>query len=126
MTRRSERPDTKGCTGPRRGILTYRRHNWQYSTAWNGSAAVPLAAALFKRSFARSGWRCFNCGVFRWDATDREYALSIYDALGLVTVALPADKALDVLAEDAKPLSLPPGAISKAPAIMTKLPGDQP
>lgn len=128
MGRKTERPDTDGCKNGR-GIFP-KRHDWRYSTAWNCTEAVPLAYALVRRSFARAGWRCYNCGRFAWDQSDREYMLGVYDALGLVQIGLSGEKALQVLEEPKKAMPIPSGAVSKCPGIMImpdaimKLPGE--
>lgn len=85
MTRKTERPDLPGC--PKAPLRLFGRagvHEWNYSSSWNGNWKEVLPFIDHPYGIARSGWRCFHCGKFRWDQTDVQYALGVAWGLGLV------------------------------------------
>ncbi len=92
MSRRTVMPDVDGCTDDRAprsffGWGNTRYHKWQYRTDWNGNDrnVLPFLSEE-SRGIPRSGWRCFHCGKFVWDETDREYAINVALALGFVRI----------------------------------------
>lgn len=88
--RETVRPPRRGCLGSEHsspGLL--KLHRWQYSTLWNGNNREVLPFWTGTRGISRSGWRCFKCGIFVWDQTDKEFALSFAETTGFI--CLPTD-----------------------------------
>jgi hypothetical protein len=87
--RKTEKPCAKGCA---HSGGWFRRHSWSWSSFWNGNNRKVLPFLNTTRGLARSGWRCWWCGEFRWDQTDTEYALSVAHAWGLIKIPLGEDQ----------------------------------
>ncbi len=59
-------------------------HSWKYSSMWNGNYPSVLPFWEGTTGIARSGWRCYHCGEFKWDQSDIEFALSFAHAMRLI------------------------------------------
>lgn len=80
---KTAKPPLRGCKEAK-GWLGH--HQWNYSASWNGNNRAVLPFVTHRTGIARSGWRCFHCGQFDWDQSDRAFALSHAEALGLIKI----------------------------------------
>ena len=88
MARKTEMPDRVGCLPdrPKRWFSGPPLHQWVHSYSWNGNHPGVLPFVTYKSGIARSGWRCYHCGQFVWDISDRLFALDLAEALGLIKI----------------------------------------
>lgn len=74
MANKRPMPPIKGCKDG--DGFRGDKHKWQHSSSWNGNSKRVLPFSEHTHGIARSGWRCYHCGEFRWDESDESYALS--------------------------------------------------
>lgn len=84
MTRQTIMPNRQGCP---KGRGWRRLHQWEHRHGWNGNSRQVLPFTDYPYGVARSGWRCYNCGRFVWDESDRAFALEYAFATGLLPQA---------------------------------------
>lgn len=53
------------------------KHDWTYSTSWDGNHKKVLPFNSGTYGIARSGWRCDCCGEFAWKESDDAFAFSL-------------------------------------------------
>ena len=72
MSHKTEMPERKGCP---KSDGWLKRHDWQWSSMWNGNNKKVLPFHKGTSGVGRSGWRCYGCGKMVWDDRDETFAL---------------------------------------------------